>query len=57
MAGKLHRLNREFEQMYLPNGEKREKAVALFTYSKILLNIIPVFNTGDVINRLYLLFR
>lgn len=54
MAGKLHRLNREFEQMYLQNGEK---AVALFTYSKILLNIIPVFNTGDVINRLYLLFR
>lgn len=55
MAGKLHRLNREFEQMYLQNGEKMEKA--LFTYSKILLNIIPVFNTGDVINRLYLLFR
>lgn len=57
MAGKLHRLNREFEQMYLQNGEKMEKAVALFTYSKILLNIIPVFNTGDMINRLYLLFR
>lgn len=25
MAGKLHRLNREFEQMYLQNGEKWKK--------------------------------